>query len=77
MLEKIDRCYICAEFFDATVLKPVKVPSQGGDVDKPICDQCLQDIEVRSHRRERAATYGMKPGSWELGVRTNERRGPF
>jgi len=48
MIEKIDKCYVCSQWFDAKVLKPVRVPSQGGDVEKPVCEGCIHAVEERS-----------------------------
>jgi len=48
MIEKIEKCYVCDQWFDVKALRQIKVPSQGGDVEKPICEGCIEAVEERS-----------------------------
>jgi hypothetical protein len=48
MIDKIEKCYVCDQWFDVKALRQIKVPSQGGDVEKPICEGCVEAIEKRS-----------------------------
>jgi hypothetical protein len=48
MIEKIEKCYVCDQWFDVNDLRQIKVSSQGGDVEKPICEGCIEAIEKRS-----------------------------
>ena len=48
MIETINRCYICKEWFEEKVLKSARVPDQSGYVEKPVCSGCLDEIKTRS-----------------------------
>jgi hypothetical protein len=49
MIDKIEKCYVCDQWFDVKALRQIKVSSQGGDVEKPICEGCIEAIEKRSN----------------------------
>jgi len=48
IIDRVEKCFFCGFFFDVKVLRQIKVPSQGGDVEKPICEGCIEAIEKRS-----------------------------
>ncbi len=53
MMEAIQECYVCKQWFDEKALSKINVPDQGaGHVEKPICSKCIQEIQERSHGRE-------------------------
>lgn len=52
MIEKIEKCWCCGNWFDVKVLQAVFVSSQGGDIKKPICEGCIEAIEKRSRKQQ-------------------------
>jgi hypothetical protein len=48
MIEIINQCYICKEWFEEKVLKVIRIPDQSGYVEKPVCPGCLDEIKTRS-----------------------------
>jgi len=48
MIEKIEKCYVCDQWFDVNALRQIKVSSQGGDVEKLVCEGCIEAVEKRS-----------------------------
>lgn len=48
MIDKIEKCYTCNQWFDVKALRQIKVSSQGGDVEKPVCEGCIEAVEERS-----------------------------
>lgn len=48
MIESIDQCYVCKDWYNEPSLQYIKIPDQNGYVKKPICKACLHKIEVRS-----------------------------
>ena len=53
MIEKIEKCYVCDQWFDVKALRQIKVSSQGGDVEKGVCKGCMDAVEERSWGEER------------------------
>lgn len=48
MVDAIEKCYICGNYFIEAVLQKVRVPDQGGYVLKPVCKTCIENVESRS-----------------------------
>jgi len=53
MIDRVEKCFFCGLFFDVKALRQIKVSSQGGDVEKPICEGCIEAVEERSWREVR------------------------
>lgn len=48
MIDRAEKCFFCDQWFDVKALRQIKVPSQGGDVEKSICEDCIEAVEERS-----------------------------
>ena len=47
-METINQCYICKSWFVELSLERAKVPDQVGYLEKPVCKECLKEIQERS-----------------------------
>jgi hypothetical protein len=41
MIEKIEKCYVCDQWFDVKALRQIKVSSQGGDEERAMQNPLL------------------------------------
>lgn len=48
MIETINQCYICKEWFEEKALKRIRIPYQSKYMERPICSGCLDEIKTQS-----------------------------